>query len=386
MDATMTPVQTTEPNFLRNVILKALLLFILLNLTFSLADPIQQLGQISAYNSIFPGRHRLPFGERPDLAYNLSINNLPAMFASHTIAGTPKTTGEYRVILVGDSSVWGFLLTPSQTLSGLLNKENPKLQDGRSVRVYNLGYPTISLTKDLLMLQFAASYKPDLVIWLTTLEAFPLEKQFSSPIVQNNRPLIQELIETHNLPLNPDDANLERSSFWRKTILGQRRPLADLIRLQLYGVLWSATGIDQYYPSEYEPPQRDLSEDVVFFDMNPPDLQLNELALPVIQAGINLVQPAKVLIINEPIYISDGLNSELRYNFFYPRWAYDQYRLKMLEIAVSQNWMYLDLWDLIPPAEFTNSAIHLSPKGSAMLAQSIAEAIQEIAQMGNLER
>lgn len=382
----MMPTQTSETQFLRNVILKALLLFITLNLVFSLADPVQKLGRISAYNSIFPGRPRLPFGERPDLAYNLSLYNLPAMFASHTISGTPKTTDEYRVILVGDSSVWGFLLTPSQTLSGILNKDAIKLQDGRSVKVYNLGYPTISLTKDLLVLQFAANYKPDLVIWLTTLEAFPLKKQLSSPIVQNNRSLIQALVQNYNLPLNLDNAGLERSNFWSKTILGQRRPLADLIRLQFYGVMWSATGIDQYYPPDYDPPQRDLTEDVEFSGMKPPDLQLNDLALPVIQAGVRLVQPAKVLIINEPIYISDGLNSDLRYNFFYPRWAYDQYRMLMLETAASQDWLYLDLWNLVPPTEFTNSAIHLSPDGTVMLADTITDAILEIAHTGNLER
>ncbi len=32
-----------------------------------------------------------------------------------------------------------------------------------------------------------------------------------------------------------------------------------------------------------------------------------------------------VLIINEPMFISDGQNSDLRYNSFYPRWAYDQF-------------------------------------------------------------
>jgi hypothetical protein len=51
-----------------------------------------------------------------------------------------------------------------------------------------------------------------------------------------------------------------------QTIIGQRRVLADLIRLQLYGVLWAATGIDQYYPEDYRPAQRDLAPDEGYYN------------------------------------------------------------------------------------------------------------------------
>jgi hypothetical protein len=36
------------------------------------------------------------------------------------------------------------------------------------------------------------------------------------------------------------------------------------------------------------------------------------------------------------------------------------------------------VWDLIPAPEFTNSAIHLSPHGTAILADSILSKIKEI--------
>ena len=107
------------------------------------------------------------------------------MFASHIITGTEKTPDEYRVLLIGDSSVWGTLLTPEQTLAGQLNA-SPIAACGKTVHAYNLGYPTMSLTKDLMILDQAIKYQPDLIIWLTTLEAFPNDKQFTSPIVANN--------------------------------------------------------------------------------------------------------------------------------------------------------------------------------------------------------
>ncbi len=61
--------------------------------------------------------------------------------------------------------------------------------------------------------------------------------------------------------------------------------------------------------------------------------------------------------------MSSGKNSDLRYNFFYPRWAYDQYRALLGEQAQAAGWHYLDLWNLVPETEFTNSAIHLTPAG-----------------------
>jgi len=84
----------------------------------------------------------------------------------------------------------------------------------------------------------------------------------------------------------------------------------------------------------------------------------------------------KTLLVNEPMLISDGINSNIRYNFFYPRWAYDEYRQQLAEHAAARNWRYLDLWDLVPAVEFTNSAIHLTPAGETLLANTIAAAIQ----------
>jgi len=82
------------------VLLKAIILIALCNFAFIFLKGIP-LGKFSLYNSIFPGRERLPFGEHPQ-AYNLSMFNLDAMFASHILTGTPKTVDEYRVFLIGD--------------------------------------------------------------------------------------------------------------------------------------------------------------------------------------------------------------------------------------------------------------------------------------------
>jgi hypothetical protein len=181
--------KNTHPSFtfrfIGSVLTRALLLFLAFDLLFALVNPLPALGRISIYNGIIPGRARLPFGEQPGLAYNLSLYSLEAMFASHEVSRA-KASGEYRVLVVGDSSVWGTLLTPEQTLTGHINAGSYRSADGRTIRAYNLGYPTITLTKDLLLLSRLCQYQPDMIIWLVTLEAFPRTKQLTSPILQNN--------------------------------------------------------------------------------------------------------------------------------------------------------------------------------------------------------
>jgi hypothetical protein len=369
-----------KPISYSNVLIKALILFLIINILIAFFNPLPALGKVSAYNFIFPGRVRLPFGEKSELAYNLSMFNLNAMFASHNLTDGPKDEGEYRVVFIGDSSVWGFLLEPEETLTGAINNMELTTPDGKLIHAYNIGYPTMSLTKDLAMLSHAMSYDPDLIIWLVTLESFPTDKQLESPILQHNPDVVRHLIETYDLNLDPNDPLLIDKNTLERTIIGERRNFADLWRLQLYGVMWAATGIDQFYPEHYDPPQEDLSPEQTFHDLEPPTLHPEDLALDVLAAGKKLTGDVPILIVNEPMYISQGENSHIRYNFFYPRWAYDQYREEMFELTQQNNWHFLDVWDIVLPEEFTNSAIHMTPNGTQILANRISEAILSLSQ------
>jgi hypothetical protein len=360
---------------IKRVIIKGTLLFLLINFIFVPLAPLPVLGRISAYNYIFPGRVRLPYGENSDQAYNLSTYNLEAMFASHELNAGKKPIDEFRVLLIGDSSVWGYLLKSEDTLSANLNAAGIKLNDGRLVRAYNLGYPTLSLAKDLLILNYALRYQPDAIIWLITLESMPVSKQLDSPIVQNNPDSVQNLIAKFQLNLNPSDPRFVKRNFLQSTLIGERRDLADILRLQLYGVMWASTGIDQYYPVNYEPPQENLDPDEALHDLEPPNLNPNDLSIDILMAGYKLAGELPILFVNEPIYISHGENSDIRYNFFYPRWAYDQFRQLFAETCQNQSWLCLDEWNSIPPDQFTNSAIHMTPYGSQLLSTKLAEVI-----------
>jgi hypothetical protein len=206
------PNRSTDRGFVIRVLVKAALLFVALNVLFALTNPLPAIGRLSLYKTVFPGRHRLPFGENPE-SYNLSLFQLEAMFASHEVAA-PRPADEYRVLVVGDSSVWGILLHPDETLAAQINALGLTTTDGREIRAYNLGYPTISVLKDLLVISYVMAYEPDMIVWLVTLEAMPTNKQLSSPLVQHNPAPVRRLIETYDLNLDPNDPGFVDPSFW----------------------------------------------------------------------------------------------------------------------------------------------------------------------------
>jgi hypothetical protein len=372
--------------FIRNVILKSVIFFLVCNLIYIAINPIDSIGRISAYNLLFPGRKRLPFGERPESAYNLTMDNLPAMLASHEIEGVEKHPAEFRVVVIGDSSVWGYLLPPDDTLSAQINQANLILEGGRRVRAYNLGYPTLSVTKDLFIVSHALRYQPDLVLWIITLEALPWEKQLATPILRNNLDDVGKFHQEWQLDLNRADFPLPDQAAWKNTLPGQRRALADWFRLQLYGVLWAATGIDQVYSEDVEPPQWDLESDDTFYGLTPEKFEPANMAFSIIYSGIQKIGPEKVLLVNEPIFVSSGQNSDIRYNSYYPRWVYDEYRRIMTDTSQEYNWRYLDTWNIVPADDFTNSAIHINQHGTSLLAREILRKISETPASGIANR
>jgi hypothetical protein len=358
------------------VIAKATLLFVAVNLLFAFADLQPALGKLSLYNWMLPGRERLPYGDDPARSYNLNLYNLDAMFASHEIASGAKPADEYRVLVIGDSSVWGFLLENEDTLTGALNAAGLRAQDGKRVEFYNLGHPTISLTKDLMVLDYAMRYEPDLIVWPVTLEAFPNSKQTSSPLVQNNPERVRELIARYQLGVDANAPEFAEQDLWTRTIIGQRRALADLIRLQLYGFAWAATGIDVHIPNEIELRATDLEANEDYIGL-PQPLAVEDLAFDVLAAGVARAGDVPMLIVNEPIFVSDGANSDVRYNSFYPRWAYDAYREHMQSQSLAHGWSYVDLWQAASNDEFTNTPIHLTPQGTLEFANEIIAVLTE---------
>lgn len=375
MAVTYSSSQKDQKVSLMRVVIKALCLFFIFNFLFLFFDPLPLLGQVSIYNHLVPGRERLPYGEQPEKSFNLNLYQLDAMFNSHKIAGKEKPENEFRVILIGDSSTWGFLLSPQETLASVLSAKNLSTLDGKQIVVYNLGYPVMSLTKDLLILDRSMQYHPDMIIWLITLESFPYDKQLFPPLLQNNHEEVQHLLQKNQLKVISQIKELKSPSLWDRTFIGQRRNIADIIRLQLYGIMWAATGIDQDIPNQFDRPMEDLPADQSFHDLMPSHLAAEDLALEILQAGYTTAGNIPLIIVNEPMYISRGENSDIRYNYYYPRWAYDDYRQLLSKQCTANHWTCIDLWNSIEPGNFSNTAVHLTPKGIIQLADLLLNQI-----------
>ncbi len=358
------------------VLLKALILFGLCNLIYALAYPVTGLGQLSIYGVAAPHRVRLPYGENPAQSYNLSVGNLHAMFSATDISRR-KAPDEFRVLLVGDSATWGWFLQPDETYAAQINAAGAALPDGRRVVAYNIGYPVLSVTKDLVLLNYARRYDPDLVVWLVTAQSMRYTDengasvQAAAPVTEWNDPFAQTLVPRPATPWSD------------RTLVGDRRSLADLLRLQVYSVAWAATGIDHFIPPDYDLRRTDLSDSVAWggFD-RPTNITRDDLAFDIIETGIFVMQspepqPIPVILVNQPIFISDGDNSDLRYNSFYPRWAYDQYRDLLAGLATENGWTYADWWDMLPPQQFTDTPVHVTPDAAGTIAQRLLDLILE---------
>lgn len=368
--------------FVGRVLLKAAALFVVLNVVCVLTNPLPWLSQITLYNTLLPGRERLPFAANPDQSYSLAVPYLEGMFASHMISADSGQNREFQVVLLGDSSVWGWLLEPDQTLSACLNQAHYQTADGRTLRVYNLGFPVLDVLKDVMILEETLKYQPDAVVWFITLASFYPDEQLSHPIVRDNQDRARDLIARYDLALDVSQLPPQPDG-WERTIIGQRRQLAALLRYQIYGVAWALTGVDHVNPAfDQKRTENLLPGDDIF---GKPRVEggwtEHNLSIDVLRAGLEMAaqEGLPLLLVNEPVFRSEGLNSETRYNAYYPRWAFDSYRALLEKLAAEDGWRYSDLWDSMPNDQFTDTSFHLTPTATCELAALVAPDILALA-------
>ena len=347
--------------------LKALALFAAFNVIYFFVQPLEMLDHITLYNHLFPGRIRFPFSDETTEPSNTSIARLEAMFASHVLDGTPKTKTEYRVLILGDSAIWGLEVSADGTVPACLDRARMSLPDGRTIRAYNLAYPAPNILRDTLIMGRAIEgYQPDLIVWFITLRSLSREEFALSDVVVEQREEAIALAEDvgYSLPLTEPDW-LE-ATFW-----GQRRGLRAWLQHQLQGITWGASGVDYPQRPFYRPPEYDLPNSDAY------DMSDKQFAADMLIRGMKFAEDARVpvLLINEPIFISTGANSHIRYNADYPRAAYDEYRARIAKLAESHRWNYMDLWDAVPPEQFIRTALHYNPEAACKVAARVGKKI-----------
>jgi hypothetical protein len=364
------------------VLIKAGCLFAALNVAFALLNP--PLGKITLYNSVVPGRLRFPYEEKPFfylVGYNAPIfEDFDAMFGTHVIA-KKKPSGEFRLVVLGDSATWGFGLRANETLTEQINRLDIQTCDGRKLRAYNLGFPFSYLTRDLLILDKAMDYQPDMVFWLitlSTLEPKPAETNFIAPHAER----YLRLAETYDLKLSHFSPPIQEPSFWEKTLVGQRKRLKNIALMQALGVLWAATGIDDHETLQPPPgvPTSDVTQDLHYEGRLPEEgpALFSSLLTDVLTAASGVAGEVPVILVNEPIFVADGQNHHVRYNGFYPRWVYDEYREFMSHWAQKRDYGWLDYWNALPAVDFTDQFFHRRISGEERFAALLAPEIRKL--------
>jgi len=350
------------------IFLKGTIIFLLVEFVFLSFRP--DLSLLNVYTPLKIKRERFSASTHAPEDAALDVGNLDAMFASH-IVSQPKANDEFRVLLLGDSAMWGFLLQPGQTLSGQINALGLTCGN-KKIQVYNLSYPRSSATKDLMILDKAMNYQPDLIIWPVTLYTLMPKTRVDHWLIgQNPEELYSLDARFHFLPRNsPPESPSDK-------ILGPQRTLFHILRYQLYSFIQLATGVDQIQTT-YDNVPIELPSDLKFEGMNPPTVTPQQISIDEVQDFYILAKNVPVILVNEPIMIAKGvLNSDIRYNYYFPRWVYDQYRQILGEAATQNGWNYLDLWDKFSSDYYTNTPLHLNPEGERQLAAKLAPSIQK---------
>ncbi len=345
-------------------------LFVFMILEAALVWLVPGLGPLNVYAALGLKRERLPLSTSSPVDDAQDLGNLDAMLAAHVVSN-PRAPDEFRVLVLGDSAAWGLQLQPGQTWAAQLDALRLKC-GSRNVRVYNLSFPRSSATKDLMILDKALAYQPDLIIWSITWYTLMPKTRVDHWLVTQNPQEFYKL--GARFGFLPDD--YAAPTPW-DTVASRNRSLFHEIRFQFYSLVELATGTEQI-PGPPEQLPATLSKDVTFEGLKPPMLRPGQVSLDQVSDFYALAGKIPVVLVNEPILIvKDVPNSDVRYNSYYPRWVYDQYRQYVSNAAAKNGWNYLDLWDMFPASYFTDTPLHLSPEGQRLLAEKLAPSIQK---------
>jgi hypothetical protein len=351
------------------IFIKAVALLLIANFTFVAigVDPLVRLITVNTWGLVGHGRPRLyyPSDERN--------GQLPveALLAAHTLAYTPKAPDEFRVIVLGDSATLGWLLAEDETLSAQLTARNVRV-DGKRVVAYNLGYPVPSVARDVLLLDTAMRYQPDLVIWLITVTG--LRNELDPPVTFDlNRDHLKRLTDEFGLQA------------WFASQMPPESPLYRWTAIHnpdTFGVWINSL----FYP--LNPPTRDTITTRLgrvpvpakaTFTSDQPTFQMPGDMWSFLSMGVTLASRggARLLLVNEPILRGSGPNSAVNYNLLYERALYDKYRVTLAGYVKSHAIWFVDLWDAVSADHFTDTVHHMDPSGWRIVVDRIVSEIQK---------
>ncbi len=357
------------------VLAKALIILLIANVV-CLAANLNPVRAVTLFNTWWLVGHG-----RARLAYPSDFQNgqLPveSLLAAHAIAYTPKAADEFRVIVLGESGIAGWGLADRDTFAAQLTARGVSI-NGKRVVAYNLAYPSPSAVRDVLILDAALRYQPDLVIWFTTAAALddsPDAVGVNGVFFDLNRQRLARIAQTHDLQAWLDP-RLSPEPWWRNWLA---------IRDQDMLPVWLNTLLYPFVAPDLGLTTRRIATEPIpakakYYTGKPGFESMPNQTWQFLTIGRDLAKQAgaRLLLVNEPMLVGTGKNSDVNYNLEYERAFYDIYRDQLAGYATAHKLWYVDRWDAIPAPHFTDTPFHADAGGYAVLVDQIAEQLQTL--------
>lgn len=375
----------TSPRQLMRIMIKAIVLLLIcdaLQIGLNVASIIEQW---AIYKSFTPPTARLGFANQIG---DPIWWRLDALLDAHEIA-QPKAPDEYRVIFLGDSATFCLYCRSTEAIPQLFTELGATI-DGKRVRAYNLAYPGSDWLKDILILKHALKYQPDAIVWLVTAKGSgdqPLPQEPDAHLITRlNADELPSLARQYNLDTWETRRYADADAWYQQSIWthgGRYRDWLVLIARSIGNALiYPGKDLTQEYLLPGEPVATKPIQAVAEINSSLPGYdRFPNRQWDLLLAGQRMAQEAHIplLIVNEPIYVGSGPNSEVNYNSFYERDLFDRFRAAMTDFTQQHNLTYLDLWNRLPPENFSNTSLHYNLEGNRRVAEEVMKALQEIA-------
>ena len=335
------------------LIIKALVLFTVFNVLLVAFPSTYHF----VFNLLMPKLDRFPMYAvtyDPSAKHGYGIErvvDVRTLFNSHVISRDVKAQNEYRVIFIGDSTI----------RNGLFYSQvrHHRYVCGKDLQFYNLGYYGASAAKDLMIMQEAMKYSPDLILWSVTNSITSNDNDF----LQANPGELEKMDNEYgfSIPYNKnDDYSIGMDSAYYRT---QAQLRVEGRLLLYYFFLYPATGNNEAIS---EMANRDAfnalsTENTV---SSPPVTNPRDILASDLRAFQSITDNISAYLINEP---RPGVivNSE----------AYKQYLADLTDLSNLQGIKMKNLATLIPDDDFTTLMIHRDYYGDTLFAQAVIPAI-----------
>jgi hypothetical protein len=294
--------------------------------------------------------------------------------------------GETRIVVLGNSAIFGFPLPAEQSFSARLNAQFDAA--GTPAHVFNLAWIFTYFLKDALILERALAYHPDVIVYAVTLaDMSHLAPPPFEPIIEFLRANTDTVDAMAASPppglAEPLEAVRRYFDERRLEVLAARRVnVGTYLRLLLNRqarAIATALGAAPALPQPKTAGHRAVDcakvtrQDRLFFE----DFQSWNLLGDL--AAIRARSGQRVLVINWPVAHEPEGDC---YNGRYTNARLAEFNAWLAAETTRLELPYLDLSTLLPPSEFLDS-LHVSPGGHQQIADRVAAALTPLLQPPN---